>query len=291
MARSVEREDWIGNKYTEHFDDDGNKTGESRDREDWIGNKYNEHTGYGARPSDRPNGKSGADSTNRAGAAEHPSYDTSSYTGSDHSSSASTHKSRFIPSVLVVALILGLVAYMFDSPGKDSKSRIAEKKAVGEKTQVNHARLNPLWFGKWKNRAKNKTITFSESTYSVEEERIDAGKLEQVRYEHTWLDKTDGVVEPGRFGYSKKVTAPSEIATRLDTAIVQYVRDSAFFSVSEPTASRNAIFSISTGRYKVVWSYAGGDCAIWEYIVDGDRMLEVSDCKYNFSVDLFNRVR
>ncbi len=44
MGRSEEKEDWLGNKYTEHYDDDGNKTGESRDKEDWLGNKYTEHT-------------------------------------------------------------------------------------------------------------------------------------------------------------------------------------------------------------------------------------------------------
>ena len=44
MGKSVDREDWRGNKYTEHYDDDGNKTGESREWEDWKGDKYTEHT-------------------------------------------------------------------------------------------------------------------------------------------------------------------------------------------------------------------------------------------------------
>ncbi len=42
MAKSVEREGFFG-KYTEHYDDDGKKIGESREREGFFG-KYAEHT-------------------------------------------------------------------------------------------------------------------------------------------------------------------------------------------------------------------------------------------------------
>jgi hypothetical protein len=44
MAHSEEKTDFLGNKYTEHYDDDGQKVGESREREDFLGNKYSEHT-------------------------------------------------------------------------------------------------------------------------------------------------------------------------------------------------------------------------------------------------------
>lgn len=43
MGKSVEREDWLGNRYTEHYDDSGNKIGESRELSDRLGNKYTEH--------------------------------------------------------------------------------------------------------------------------------------------------------------------------------------------------------------------------------------------------------
>lgn len=41
MPKSYEREGFFG-KYTEHYDDQGNKIGESREREGFFG-KYVEH--------------------------------------------------------------------------------------------------------------------------------------------------------------------------------------------------------------------------------------------------------
>jgi hypothetical protein len=43
-SSSRERTDWLGNKYIEHTDSSGKKTGESRERTDWLGNTYIEHT-------------------------------------------------------------------------------------------------------------------------------------------------------------------------------------------------------------------------------------------------------
>ena len=43
MARSVEREGLFGGTYTEHYDDDGNKIGESREQEGLFGGTYTEH--------------------------------------------------------------------------------------------------------------------------------------------------------------------------------------------------------------------------------------------------------
>jgi hypothetical protein len=40
---SEERTDWLGNKYTQHYDKDGNKAGYSDERTDWLGNKYTQH--------------------------------------------------------------------------------------------------------------------------------------------------------------------------------------------------------------------------------------------------------
>ncbi|WP_439577375.1 peptidoglycan-binding domain-containing protein [Elioraea sp.] len=43
MGWSEEKEDWLGNKYTQHYDDSGNKTGWSEHKEDWLGNEYTQH--------------------------------------------------------------------------------------------------------------------------------------------------------------------------------------------------------------------------------------------------------
>jgi hypothetical protein len=60
MGKSIERQDWAGNKYTEHYDDDGNKTGESRERVNWAGDPYTEHT-------DADGNKNGSRAPSRAG--------------------------------------------------------------------------------------------------------------------------------------------------------------------------------------------------------------------------------
>jgi hypothetical protein len=44
MSKSVEKSDWFGHKWTEHYDDDGNKVGESQERRDGFGHRWSEHT-------------------------------------------------------------------------------------------------------------------------------------------------------------------------------------------------------------------------------------------------------
>lgn len=43
MGRSEKRTDWLGNEYTVHFDDYGDKVGESRKTTDWLGNEHTQH--------------------------------------------------------------------------------------------------------------------------------------------------------------------------------------------------------------------------------------------------------
>ncbi|HEY5722208.1 MAG TPA: hypothetical protein VIT45_07785 [Allosphingosinicella sp.] len=43
-GRSRQREDWLGNKYTEHLDEDGSTIGRSEAKKDWLGNPYVETT-------------------------------------------------------------------------------------------------------------------------------------------------------------------------------------------------------------------------------------------------------
>lgn len=39
-GRSRQRTDWLGNKYTEHLDEDGRRAGRSEMKKDWLGNAY-----------------------------------------------------------------------------------------------------------------------------------------------------------------------------------------------------------------------------------------------------------
>ncbi len=43
MSKSEEKTDWLGNKYIQHYDDDGNKSGTSEEKTDWLGNEYTQH--------------------------------------------------------------------------------------------------------------------------------------------------------------------------------------------------------------------------------------------------------
>lgn len=45
MAKKSEKKtDWLGNKYTQHYDKNGNKSGKSESKKDWLGNNYTQHT-------------------------------------------------------------------------------------------------------------------------------------------------------------------------------------------------------------------------------------------------------
>lgn len=43
MARSEIKSDWLGNKYIQHYDDNGNEIGRSEEKTDWAGDKYIQH--------------------------------------------------------------------------------------------------------------------------------------------------------------------------------------------------------------------------------------------------------
>lgn len=170
------------------------------------------------------------------------------------------------------------------------KTIVAAFVTISACTQPAFAQLNATWYGTWKSQDGKKTLTISASKIDVSEVRDnDQGKPERFQYVHDWVNKSEP--EDGRFGYSNKQVSPGELAKRYQENFNLYKKDSTDFSISDPAASREAIGAISPGVYKVMWSYAGGDCAYWEYIADKDKMLEINDCKYRFGVQLFNRVR
>lgn len=179
-------------------------------------------------------------------------------------------------------------------PAPQTKSAIdpVAKKTIhdGNDSPI-RAHLSPEWLGTWKQQDGNMTITISAVKLAFDEVMNVDGEVDRFQYEHNWLEKVTANVEEGRFGYSGKRVAPSDIAVLLESAIARFRQDPADFGIGDPAASRRAIASISPGMHAVIWSYGGGE---WyqEYIVDGDRMLQwTDDPHYGFGAHLFNRVR
>jgi len=155
-------------------------------------------------------------------------------------------------------------------------------------TKSGFTQPNPLWFGAWKSQDGTASITISPATmvHTFQEKGPD-GSLRSRTFEFRWSDFTGGEGED--FGYSEERTSPDKIAERFEAAARQFEQDPTDFAISDPATSRRAIAAISPGVYRVLWSYGGGDCYGWEYILDHDRMLETSECNYGFNVKLYNR--
>lgn len=156
------------------------------------------------------------------------------------------------------------------------------------------AQLGPLWLGTWKSQDGDTTLTITESKIDYVEVRPDEkGKPETFNSTRHWTNRAEdaaGELE-GVFGYAKKRVTPNGISKRYDESLQSYRRGAPDFTVSDPAMSRQAIGVMSPGVYKVMWSYSGGDCGYDEYIIDGDKILDVSECSYHFELRMFNRVR
>jgi hypothetical protein len=51
--KSEEQTDWLGSKYTQHYDKNGSKSGRSQSRKDWLGSNYTLHTDKNGNKSGR----------------------------------------------------------------------------------------------------------------------------------------------------------------------------------------------------------------------------------------------
>jgi hypothetical protein len=153
------------------------------------------------------------------------------------------------------------------------------------------AQLAPQWQGIWQRSDGEAVLAISPSRmiseFKVEDE---PGKFREVKLELEWTSSrnTDSPTD-GTFGYSNKKISPSDVSRIFESAVKHKQKGDPDFSVSDPKSSRHAIKTMSPGVYKVMWSYSGGDCGYSEYILDGDRMLEVSECKYGVGVMLYIR--
>lgn len=157
-----------------------------------------------------------------------------------------------------------------------------------------YAQLGPQWSGTWKSDDGKTTMTISGSSIHYAVVRLNENeRFETFNSIWHWTNRSDdaaGALEEA-FGYAKKRVSPGDIAKRYEESLRAYRRNPIDFSVSDPDQSRRAIGVMSPGIYKVMWSYSGGDCGYDEYIIDGDKMLDVDECKYHFKIQLFNRVK
>jgi len=163
-------------------------------------------------------------------------------------------------------------------------------------TNTAFAQLGPQWFGTWKNQDGNTHTTMTISASKIEFTVVrpdEQGKPETFNFAHLWTNRSDDAAGEltAVFGYAKKRFPLPEISRNYEEALRQYRRDPSDFHVSDPARSRQAIGAMSPGVYKVMWSYSDGDCGYDEYVIDGDKILDVNTCKYRFNVKLFNRVR
>lgn len=161
-----------------------------------------------------------------------------------------------------------------------ASSRVAAARPAG---------LDPAWFGRWKSQDGERELLISRSKIEFSALRTeDDGRRQRVNYEHRWIDSTEPTPDGSEFGYANRSTSPAAISKRYEAALAAYRRDPSDYAVSEPGPSRAAIAALAPGTYRVMWSFGGGDCGE-DYILDRNRLLEVTDCKYQFTVQLFNR--
>lgn len=156
------------------------------------------------------------------------------------------------------------------------------------------AQLAPQWHGVWKSEDGKLTVKISgdEVEYLVDA-KDENGKPETRSTKLKWTNRSDdaaGKLE-SVFGYSKKRVSLGEISRKYEESLRQYRKDPTDFTISDPSKARALIGAMSFGVYKVMWSYSGGDCGYDEYILDGDRILDITDCKYRHEVQLFTRLR
>jgi len=153
--------------------------------------------------------------------------------------------------------------------------------------------LNPLWFGVWQGEKAGSRLVISASelvaSWTI---KHGDGTSEPHEERSKWTPLYEDTA-PGDgyllFGYAKRSKSLAEISNAYEKSVAQFKRDPTDFGISDPLPSRRALAAIKPGNYRVVWTYIGGDCGFHEFIVDGDAMLQMSQCKYGHSVELYTR--
>lgn len=155
----------------------------------------------------------------------------------------------------------------------------------GSSDSTSSKTLDPQWFGKWVSEDGKRTLEVSASKIGVSD--LDVKGKPPSRFDLRWVNGPN--IGEEQFGYLAKGTSQAEASSRYEEALRQFKKDPMDFGVSDADPSRRAIAAMTPGGYRVVQGYAGGDCGIWEWILDDTKMLEISQCKYGFHVRLLKK--
>jgi hypothetical protein len=149
--------------------------------------------------------------------------------------------------------------------------------------------LNTMWLGKWQSTTDKTTLDIT--TNKIKRFGMRADKTPYTS-EFSWVGSEDEwKLKESQFTYTKRITTAADLLKKYEESLAKYNRDPSDFRVSDPKVTREAIRSLSAGNYKVLRGYSGGDCGVYDWIVDKDQLLAVTLCNYRHEVQLFKRIK
>lgn len=147
--------------------------------------------------------------------------------------------------------------------------------------------LNPTWFGRWESLDSKRIYTISADAFTVTQ-RKDT-KDGYGNFVLKWVGKFNSV--ENTVGYAGKSVSGAQLAQDFEEALKQSSQPGSDQSVGNAGVARNALSGFLKGNYKLLTGYLGGDCAIWDWAIEGDMLLEISRCKYSYTINLLTRMK
>lgn len=158
------------------------------------------------------------------------------------------------------------------------------------------AQLDARWLGTWKSDDGEKVLTISTSKIVVETKGSKPISYSQIKDMDSRESGERDLGEAGA-GISKKVILPSNIKYSQNYKTVVSIfnknhnKDNDFYA-RDPKLMLQAINGMPPGFTKGnLWIYDGGDAPPTEYYVNGEKMIEIFDGHYGYSITLFSRTK
>ena len=159
---------------------------------------------------------------------------------------------------------------------------------IAQEQKASRHALSFPWYGTWESRDGTETLIIAQKRIDISKLREEPGSDgRRVQWSRRWrnADEADGSY-PYTFGYSKSWFSRETLQRRFKEALH---RQDEIFSVHAPEQIAGILDGLSTGEKETLWAYDEGDFDT-TYVIDGDRLLEVTDTMYGFSVRQFQRV-
>lgn len=147
--------------------------------------------------------------------------------------------------------------------------------------------LNPAWYGRWESLDSKRIYTISPNKLVVTQRQN--SKDGYGNFSLNWVGKFDS--QENTFGYAGKSISGVELSKDFEDAVKESTRPGSDIKIEGVAVARNALSGFLRGNYKVVTGYLGGDCATWDWAIEGDMMLEIQRCKYHYGVSLLTRMK